>query len=229
MDEKHSIFLILLLSFVNTVHAEDIYSPAGFTDAPESLQNKIKFPSTESDIELRISCDALLSRVGNFRSNYCFLKPGSKILKYEDAIHRASKGSRIKAASINGRSQAVWFQYTVEFIKRGDREVINAYLNHGHEIAKYGRDYSAAQRYRNGSRGLSLRCDSFTNLWVKATINSKGIPADVSVLGGMGRNRCRKSLANLILKGRYIPAMHEGIPVESVYTDSFFHGAVVRF
>lgn len=229
MDKKRSLFFILLLTCIAPAYAGDVYSPVVFTDAPESLQNKIKFPKTESDIALRISCDAYISRAGNFLSNYCFLKLGDKIFNYENAIHRATKGSRIKPASVNGRSKAVWFQYTVEFIKEGDKEIINVYPNHGHEIARYGNKYSSAQRYKIGSGSLFSRCDRFTNLWIKATIDSKGVPRNVTVIGGMGRNRCKKYLAKLFLKGRYIPAMHEGLPVESQYTDSFFHLAAIRF
>lgn len=221
--DKVRLTIFVLLLMISEAHALDDFSPARFTDSKYSLQNKIKFPQVDGDISILVVCDAELSRSGRFRLTVCFSeRDNQQIVAFEKAVHRAAKFSRIQSAKINGRGKKVWFQYSVEFIKTGDRKSVNVYANHGHDSHRYGKEYTSAQRYKEGSRSYFLGCIWKTNVWVKAIIDEKGIPTSSEIIGGNGTKQCKKSLKKSILKGEYIPATFNSKPVPSVYVESFF-------
>ncbi|NKB39312.1 MAG: hypothetical protein GKR93_19445, partial [Gammaproteobacteria bacterium] len=178
---RQHILLFSLLCLLSNTYGETAFVPARFTDDPKSLQNKIKFPDIENDIKIKIFCDTSLSRKGNFRLNFCFGDENDTVKKFEIAVHRATRGARIQAASVNGKTETIWFQYSVLFVKKGKEETIRAYPNHGWEVDKYGQDYSSPQRYIRTARTTFKGCHPLLKVWLKTTVDKYGVPKSVEI------------------------------------------------
>ena len=203
--------------------------PAAFTESPRSLQKRIRFPPVEGDVFVRLDCDAAVSRKGTVRYTYCFA-PDSRFVRFERAIATAASYAVIAPAMTEGVPHTVWFQYRVEFERRGPVEDIRVYPNQGLQVATFGTDYSAPQRLNDRfPESFWERCPLRTKLWVTATVSEEGRSEAVSVeANGQGIPECRAALLNLIQRSRFIPAFAGGQPVRAHYREMFYSPSAAR-
>lgn len=135
----------------------NVYEPASLKESGLSFKSAIKFPAVKWEGAMLIRCDAQISHLGEFLSNYCFDR-SSKAYPFVSAINRAARNGKVTPARINGKSRAVWFQYYVIFTKKGRKSLIEVIQNSGLQLASYGTEYTSAQRYKEDSGGFAVGC-----------------------------------------------------------------------
>jgi len=218
----------MILSAFSTISyskSDIVFEPAKLKKSEASLQNRIKFPKSilksNLDENVVIRCDALLIRTGKFSLNFCYER-GKKHYPYVTAINRAAKHAKIKPARVNGTVRKVWFQYFVTFFKKGDSHSINVVPNSGLQINKYGYSYSSAQRYANSSGEFGVGCGFDNDISVNAVISSKGKAMSVDVVGEQAGDKCKKYLIKSFMEQKFIPAFHDGVAINSFYSEKIF-------
>lgn len=202
------------------------FTPADFYDGEKTIHSRIKFPAWDGDVSISVRCDARVSRYGKILENICF-STGDKYAPFDTAVHKAAKNALITPATVDGVKKSVWFQYFVNFSKKGREKRIAIYPNYGLEMEKYGMHYTSPQRYSKGVRFLFNRCRQlYTKVWIKATIDKLGKAKNVEVITSEGGKRCTKNLAYKFSLAKYIPAYLDGKAVPSLYMEAFFNYAV---
>ncbi|MFL0810485.1 MAG: energy transducer TonB [Agarilytica sp.] len=222
------LFLLLVVSlgaFAGDKTEGVEYRPVNFIDGDKSLQSRIIFPEWEGDITVTLRCDAGVHKFGTIKKeNFCFTK-NDEYQVFAKAVMDAAEYSKLEPALVKGKRKSIWFQYLVTFHKKDGKKMIVLYPNYGLDMDKYGPYYTSAQRYSSGVRTYFNRCRLLnTNIWVKAKIDEFGKAHDVEAISSeKGGERCAKNIAYKLKKGKFIPAMNDGKPVPSLYTESFFN------
>jgi len=232
MDIKYGILFFIIFGFVADSAAAEYYSAASFTEDARSLQNIIKFPEIEGDASIIVLCETDVTRSGRFGNTSCVSNREKYAMKFEIAVLRAVKRTKIKAASLDGKQKSVWFQFTVQFVQKGGVKTIYAFSNHGEESEKYGQEYSSPQRLTQGNFKVIARafrrCGANARVMIRAVIDTSGVPIDAKHIGGEGNSGCKADMAAYFLEGRFIPAISNGKPVTSVYVQTFANKFVTR-
>ncbi len=197
------------------------YSHANFVSGDKSMQNLIDFPDVDTDVDVTVSCTAHATAKGRLNDAHCS-SANDPNLKFTMAISRRFKSARLTPAMVNGKTEEVDFQFSVIFKKEGESETISVYPHNMKNVDRLGLDYIGAQRY--SVHPWPRRCVDFTRddlIMEVAIVNELGVPRDFDVLAanfGMSV-ACRDGFATHLRNGRWIPAMHNGEFVESVWAN----------
>lgn len=217
-----------MYAFVSQAQEVKVYEPANFGGKGNSFEASIKFPhamaKSGEDRTLIINCDASISRTGRFLSNYCF-QNDPKFFPYVVAINRAAIAGKIEPAKIDGIAQIVWFQYFVAFTKKGNKTLIEVFPNSGLQAEKFGFEYTSAQRYKEDSGNFASGCGAAYNktILVKAIIGKDGKTKNVAVEGKDLSDTCVENLKRDFSEQEFIPAIFEGKPIDSFYSEDIFN------
>jgi hypothetical protein len=192
----------------------DIFTPAYFLDDGRSLKDRIRFPKMEDDTYISINCEAVVTRKGYMRSNYCFSKNVDD-RKYERAIHRAARKARLKPAIVNGETKPILFQYAVLFKATNGNKEVFVFPHQFHSVKDYGLNYIGPQRYADSERRLVFfeGLGNCHDLWVTAVIGVEGRIKNMSAIKDPKTN-CKAGMAE-IRRSKFIPAVHDGNLVEA--------------
>lgn len=147
-----AIFIVQCLACTQVLAKSDAvaeYTPADFMDGEKTIHRRITFPEWEGDVSVSLRCDARVSKFGRIIENYCFSN-GNKYALFEKEVHKATKKSLLVPATVDGVKKSVWFQYFVNFSKKGKKKRIAIYPNYGLEMDRYGTNYTSPQRYSRG-------------------------------------------------------------------------------
>lgn len=220
------IYLFLIAFAFSAVNAEELkkFEPADFKDSGSSFSKNIKFPAIKWEGTMVIRCDAYVSHLGKFLSNYCFDK-SEKAFPFVSAINYIAKNARIKPARVDGISKEVWFQYYVTFTKKGKKSLIEAIQNSGLQAGTYGTNYTSAQRYKDDSGNFAVGCGTaYDNMIiVKAIIGVNGKAKATQVEGKNISETCKENLIRDFSEQEFIPAFVNGKAVDSFYSEEIFN------
>ena len=188
----------------------------------QTIADVIRFPDTQGDVTVALHC-ALRVQSRNILSNFCFT-PDRSTSAFEEAFKALIPRLRVSSARLDGRRETVRIPYSVEFIKRGDDERVRVYENHGAEVARYGRQYTAPQRVLSSVERVSRACvtsEPDNLVWVRANVTADGKPEGVRVVTDTSE-ACRETIEALFAQSSYIPAHYQGKPVAAEVLEPFF-------
>lgn len=226
-----------LLCFAATqAHAS---TPARFVEGEGSLESLLVFPDVQGDVTADVYCRAAVSPDGKLRRNYCF-RSASVDEVFHDAIETAAQSARLIPAVVAGEPHRVFISYRVVFVRSGDRSLIRVFPNWARDTEEYGRDYIGPQRVsrlmrpdacitqniRSVSSADSVRAgfdDISISLVATLTIDVNGEPLDDIAFESSSTvddTRCRASVVDKMAEAEYIPAYHNGEPVEAAYVQT---------
>jgi len=189
--------------------------PAQFSDSANSLQNLIKFPKINGDVNLTLHCEAVVLEDGRFGPISCSGMTEEK-LPFWEAISEANYIAQIVPAKLRNVSRAVRFIFSLNFVKQGGATIITALPNHGLNVAELGLDYSAAQpvlrrRYSRYLKGCSGRNGHF----IEVHIDTNGEPSNPTLILSATDNKCNDDAIKFVEEKEYIPAFKGKSPVAS--------------
>ena len=193
--------------------------PAQFVEGDKALVNRVRFPKTTGDVEINVVCRGHATAKGRLRNTLCSAVDDPE-WDFVDAVSKRVNSARLVPAMVEGEPQEVDFQFTINFRRAGEEESIRVYYNNGHNTERLGVDYIGAQRY--SPHIWPVPCQQWPEAEVvieAATIDADGAAREVNVMSARTRmlESCRASLMRQLEAGRWIPAMKDGRPVDSVW------------
>jgi hypothetical protein len=222
---KHLVVILALLFFSGSASlaAEGPlqFTHANFVVGEKSMQNLIEFPDIVSDVDVTITCTAHATAKGRLKNARCS-SPTDPDLKFTMAVSRKFRSARVTPATVNGKREEVDFQFSVVFKKKGESETIKVYPHNMKNVDRLGLDYIGAQRY--SVHPWPNRCVDFTRddlIMEVAIINELGVARDFDVMAanfGMSV-ACKDGFAAHLENGKWIPALHNGKFIESVWAN----------
>lgn len=197
------------------------YVPAGFAKGLEAAAAEIEFPRYKKDLSLNINCAANVSTTGDVESYFCLDYLGGTDTKFRKAAEKFIESTSISPAAVDGQPVPVRFYFRVFFGRRGELYAIGVYPNWSDDAEKYGHEYQAPQRYNMDPLGPNCRSvGGITKVMVDADGNVAGEPSLVMSYGVPEKyGTCEKWFMQMLIRGSYIPAHHEGKPVAATYVE----------
>lgn len=205
-------------------HAERTAALLG--SGEDSLQKLIKFPELRGDTTATIRCAARVQDNGKMKDNGCAAtSPADHV--FTEPINKAARKARLIPAQADGRKMEIYFQYRVEFVKKGDESVVNVYPNPGvqENVEAYGPDHVAAQRAIGKEKWQDVCPERAAYLvWLKAHVSEDGTPGNLSLTHGGGIRptpRCQEAILESAEASVFFPALSDGEPVPSTYVEPY--------
>lgn len=108
------------------------------------------------------------------------------------------------------------FNYRFRYIRRGRKEEVFVYPNHGHDPNRYGDQYTQARQITNGHRGRSP-CNSLKAMAIALDISELGRVDKATVISSKGASKsCEEYQLKNLAKDLYIPATSNGKVVSAI-------------
>jgi hypothetical protein len=200
--------------------------PALLDTGEDSLARRIEFPELRGDTAATIRCAARIQDNGKMKDNGCAsTTPSDQV--FIVPVNKAARKARLTSATADGRQREVYFQYRVEFTKKGDDQTINVYPNPGvqENIDAYGADHVAAQRALGKEEWQDVCPERAQFLvWLKAHVAEDGTPSNLSLTHGGGLKptpRCEEAVLGTASGSLFFPALADGEPVPSTYVEPY--------
>jgi hypothetical protein len=175
----------------------------------------------EGDLSVVVTCTSTGSAKGRIREAKCSAT-NDPSQKFALAVSRKTKSSRITPATVDGKDEEVDFQFSVVFTRVGETETIDVYTNNRKNLDRFGPDYVSAQRYSPYElpddcklRRLSFLILEVAVVTVEGTVRESDLHVDEV---GIAKT-CDVALRAITKNSRFVPAFHEGLPVESVWVN----------
>jgi hypothetical protein len=204
-------------------HAQEpvhTYQPANFPADQARVVRLIDFPRTDQDVLVRVYCEGYLSKYGNLERSSICLSGDPAAEPYALAVGVRISRARLEPARVDGRRVPIWFQYTVQFEKRGDVETIKLFPHHFLGVEDSGEGYTGPQRYRDSKHAF---CQSYEDFWFIMNIPAEGgAPTDVVLENPTGDTLCADKMQTLVEDTDYIPAFRDGIAVAAPYRERWW-------
>lgn len=218
--------LIYVLCTSSPALAADDRNPARVGTGEDSLGARIEFPELKGDTTAVLRCAALVQPNGRMKKNGCYVEaPADQI--FIEPINKAARKATMIPASAGGSRQEVYFQYRVQFDKKGDTQTVKILENPGiqENVEAYGQDHVAAQR-AVGQEAWQKVCPSRAEylVWLKAHVAPDGTASSFSLTHGSGITpppRCQQSIIETAESSTFFPALAEDAPVPSTYIEPF--------
>lgn len=192
------------------------FQPARFPDDQTALTGKIKFPEFNQDLQVHVLCETNMYRSGEFGRSYCFSTHADGAA-FVAAVTSGIGNPNLEPARVDGRTVAVWFQYTVHFQKNAGIETIELFPFHFSGNRNPGPGYTGPQRYH--APRLS-GCRVPHRMWFSMTIPAEGgSPTDITLLNPEDGTFCEERTRAIVEGGLYIPAFLNGVPVSAPYRE----------
>jgi hypothetical protein len=192
----------------------------------DSLAQRIEFPELSGDTSATIRCAARIQGNGKMKDNGCAsTTPSDQV--FIEPINKAAKKARLTPAVADDRNAEVYFQYRVEFIKKGDEAIVTVYPNPGvqENVEAYGVDHVAAQRAIGKEEWQDVCPERAQYLvWLKAHVAEDGTPSNLSLTHGGGLKptpRCEEAILSAARTSLFFPALADGEPVPSTYVEPY--------
>jgi hypothetical protein len=225
MNKVFPLFIVAALAlFSGEARAERAAAELGAGE--DTLAKLIKFPELKGDTTAMIRCAARVEGSGKMKDNGCAATtPADQV--FIVPINKAAKKARLVPAKADGREQEIYFQYRVEFIKKGDDLTVNVYPNPGvqENIDAYGPNHVAAQRAIGKEEWRDVCPERAQYLvWLKAHVAEDGTPSNLTLTHGAGLNptpRCGQAILGSAGASLFFPALADGEPVPSTYVEPY--------
>lgn len=215
-------------AFAQGEQAPATFVPAGFVDGPRSIGNLVDFPKVDGDVRVVVICDGHATIKGRLKDAKCSAADDPE-LEFTMAVSRRFNSSRLTPAIVNGKAEDVDFQFAVIFTRQGDQQTVVVYPNNQRNVDRLGPGYTSAQRY--SPHPFPARCNygkRFEVLLELAIVNAAGRPRDVDVQSSVAEIaiECRSAILTQLRDARWIPAMQDGAPVESIWASPIILSSV---
>ena len=220
-----SIGLLAVAMWQTTAHAEDpqgeVFVPARFAAGLDEASMQIEFPRHKRDLSFYINCAARLSSTGELEGYFCLDYRGGSDTKFRKSIDAFMEIVEFTPAVVDGTAVPVEFYFRVFFGRLGDQFAAGVFPNWGDDAETYGLDYEAPQRIN--AREHIRNCDPTAGIArVRVTPDGKAT-GDVKLMMSYGEIKsyslCENHYVDGVSNGVYIPALHEGKPVEATYVE----------
>jgi len=192
----------------------------------DALETLIEFPELKGDTTAILRCAARVQENGKLKDNGCAATgPADQIFLVP--INEAARKARVTPAMADGRNKEIYFQYRVEFAKKGDERTVNVYPNPGvqENVQAYGPDHVAAQRAIGKEKWQDVCPERAQYLvWLKAHVAEDGSQSNLSLTHGNGLTpspRCQQAILDAVEASIFFPALADGEPVPSTYVEPF--------
>lgn len=205
-----------------------IFSPATFgnPEAENAITKFLEFPQFQGDVTAKMACAVIAVHNGKLKDNACFLE-NEFDRPFAEAMFKASKKARLVPATIDEREKTVYFQYRVEFTKKGEDHTVRFLPNPGvnENIEEYGNGHFAAQRLVGRER-WQKSCPQRKRylVYVRAHVNAQGQVSNISLSHGGGivpPVACQNAIFENVAESGFIPAFADGVPVPSTFVEPF--------
>jgi len=195
-------------------------------DGEDSLAQRIEFPELRGDTTAMIRCAARIQDNGKMKDNGCAsTTPSDQV--FIVPINKAARKARLTPAVADKRNREIYLQYRVEFIKKGDDQVVKVYPNPGvkENVEAYGAEHVAAQRAIGKEEWQGVCPERAQYLvWLKAHVAEDGTPSNLSLTHGGGLKptpRCEEAILSSAGSSLFFPALADGQPVPSTYVEPY--------
>jgi hypothetical protein len=219
----HVLLAALLFSVHSAVVAQETahtYQPAGFPADSSRIIRRIKFPASDQEVFVRVFCESHLTKYGELEGSFCASEyPDAD--PYIIATTRRIDRSRLEPARVDGTRVPVWFQYTVQFERKGESETIKLFPHHfvGLEGSS-GEGYSGPQRYREPR---VLPCLAWYDVWVTVLVPAEGgKPIEVAFADADEGGACNEKIQETVSGSDYIPAFQDGVAISAPYREHWW-------
>lgn len=228
MSSTRSLPILLLLLLAAAASGEDEFRPASFgsADMEKSFMSLLKFPETQGDVTVTLDCFARVKTNGRLEDHNCYIKENWDS-PFAEVFNVAAKKARVIPAMISGKQREVYLQIKVVFQKKGDEHRAGVMMNPGYpeNVAAYGVDHIGAQRVL-GRENWQKACPRRAHyaLLAKAHVGEDGRASSPSIVHGSGivpTEQCQQAIKDTLTNSAYIPAMADGVPVPSTFTEPF--------
>jgi len=226
MMTQFALFTMLALAGGAEIAAEatdtsSSFVPANFVEGARSIENLVEFPDIDGDIEVTVTCAGHATRKGRLKEARCS-SPNDPDYKFTLAVSRRFNTARLTPARVNSSPEDVDFQFSVIFSKSGEKREVVVYANNQKNVHRLGLDYISAQRY--SPHPFPNRCEGWRRddlILEVAIVEISGRPRDVDTMSSTAGmpSRCREELLARLKDARWIPALHNGVFVESIWVN----------
>ena len=226
MSRRIAIIALLLAAF--STNAQDM-RPADF-DHPEAdrrMDTLLVFPEIKGDISVVMNCFARVKANGKMEGTSCYLQ-NNYDEPFARAIGVAGKKARMNPAIVDGRAREIFLQFRVEFIKEGENQTIDYYLNPGYEenVKAYGFRHVAGQRVIGKKEPWNDACPKRARyaVWVRAYLGPDGRADSPTIQHADGitpTQGCLDAIKRTVVGSLYTPALADGEPVPSTFVEPF--------
>lgn len=213
--------MVLLVSG-RLAHAEEsTHELARFVAGEHSLENLIRFPELEQNVDVTIFCSIQVWRSGELRYNNCFgVQADGKVRAFQDAVSDAARLAKATPATMSGKKVKVRMQYRVKFSGRANDASISVYPNWGVDSDRFGPSYEAPQRRE--SNYYPEMCARRAR--VAITVDETGQAASDLSFEAMGGTfgpggQCERGIERFYDWAEFIPGRHQGQAIESTFVE----------
>lgn len=198
-----------------------------FPEADRRMDTLLVFPEIKGDISVVMNCFARVKQNGRMDGTSCYLQ-NNYDEPFARAINTAAKKAKMNPAVIGGKTREIFLQFRVEFIKEGENQTIDYYLNPGYEenVKAYGFRHVAGQRAIGKKEPWDDACPKRAHyaVWVRAYLGPDGRAESPSIQhadGIMPTQTCVDAIKRTILGSLFTPALADGEPVPSTFIEPF--------
>jgi hypothetical protein len=194
---------------------------AQFAKGLDAAAADIPFPDYKKDVSLNINCGARISSTGDVESYFCLDYAGGADNKFRKAAEKFIRTAAITPAVVDGTPVPVHFYFRVFFGRRGEQYAVGVFPNWADDIAKYGQEYQAPQRYNVDASGPICRSVGGISKVLVGTDGKATGNVDLVMSYGVPEHygTCENWFVETLTGGSYIPAHHEGKPVAATYVE----------
>ena len=200
---------------------EEAFEPARLPADFDSAINEVVLPDYEDDADFYLYCVADVTSAGRVRHNTCLPYEDFDITGFRDPIVKMMRKIRLSPALYNGKNVPTELYYRLHLVFDGATSRIEVYPNWGHDTNLYGETYAAPQRYE--TYRFPRDCLFFIGI-ATTPLDAHGDVTGDPELQTLYRPdeptlECIEKIKARLLKGKYIPAQHEGKPVAATHVE----------
>ena len=173
------------------------------------------------DLSIVFNCTSIGTAKGRIRDAKCSATDDPN-QKFAIVVSRRTRSARITPAIVDGRNEQVDFQFNVVFKRTGETETIDVYTNNRKNLDRFGPAYVSAQRYSPYELPdvCKERRASYLILEIAVVTKEGRVKESDLHVDSIGiAKACETSLREITRSSRFVPAFHDGLPVESVWVN----------
>lgn len=194
--------------------------PARFADGLEAAAAQIRFPNYKKDVSIFSYCFAALRVSGKVEWSHCLDYANFDDSRFRSAVARFLETARFSPAIVDGKRVPVVIYSRVFFGRQGEQFAVGLDPNWGQDIDKYGLAYEGPQRPLGEPAFSGCSMGNMTTVLVSSSGHATGEVTFIDTSGFPRLSRaCERWITQTLEDGRFIPAWHNGKPVDAVYTE----------
>jgi hypothetical protein len=183
--------------------------------------NAVLLPDDDNDSDFYLYCVADITSAGRIRHNTCLPYAQFDITEFRDAIVKMMRKTRLSPALFDGNAVPTELYYRLHLDFQSEAPRIAVYPNWGDDVDLHGATYEAPQRYE--TYRFPRDCLFFIGIArtpLDAQGNVTGDPEFQTLYQPDEPTlECIEKIKARLMKGKYIPARHDGKPVAATHVE----------